>query len=501
MSGRTTFPIESIFLSKLIDYNKIIDNGFEIVKKIIDTEDITKKGAHDILFFITSSSEAYDLCKRLYGIDDKYGRVFCVEVYSGMDSKKQILAQDKELYKKKDNYDIKLVFATNVAESSLTIDGIKYVVDTGYELRSSYDPEIRAKLLDRKLITQAQAKQRMGRAGRTEPGICYHMYTQNEFENEMEKFPQPDIRVSDLTGPSLKLLSLESIDGVKDLIKVYSEFIEPPQERYIKSAVMQLTQLGALEMDGITKLGKLMAELNLDPMPGIALIFSRLYKCSNEIVEIISMMDTIKMNMSNLFTTPTALLKGKDDDTSALKYLEDKYKKARSKLKHKYGDHHSLLLIYNKFKKMYEKNKDNYAKMNEWTYSRFLKLDPLLKVMKYSKKIKRNLIKVIPKDLKAEDLNLEFNESIVKMDVDDRILACLIIGYRTNMATRKGKSEYRTIYAKDLKIKINKNSFLHLGKMLPKNIIYSELFISMGKSDLNIVSKTPQKLLEIFVNF
>ena len=67
--------------------------------------------------------------------------------------------------------------ATNVAESSLTIDGLKYVIDSGYELYSYFDPDIFGQILEKRLITKAQALQRRGRVGRTEPGICYHLLT------------------------------------------------------------------------------------------------------------------------------------------------------------------------------------------------------------------------------------------------------------------------------------------------------------------------------------
>ena len=193
ISGERTYPIQSIFLKSPVRYQEALDEGFKILVTTIHNDDVSKTGAHDILFFVTSSSEAFEMCRKL---QEELGKknikltqndnVFCVEVFAGMNPDNQKLAQDRDLYKTKGNYGRKVVIATNVAESSLTIDGIKFVIDSGFELKSSYDPDHRARRLDRKLITNAQAKQRMGRAGRTEPGVCYHLYTKNDFDNLME---------------------------------------------------------------------------------------------------------------------------------------------------------------------------------------------------------------------------------------------------------------------------------------------------------------------------
>ncbi len=416
-----------------------------------------------------------------------------------MDSKKQTLAQHRDQFKEEGNFIRKLVVATNVAESSLTIDGIKYVIDSGYELSSSYDPNKRAKKLDRQMISNAQAKQRMGRAGRTEPGICYHFYTKNDFENEMKKFPQPDIRVSDLSGPSLKLMSLDAITDVKHLLKIYSEFIEPPMENYIRTGINQLVQLGAIELNGITKLGKLMANINLDPMPALFVIMGKIYNCAYELINLVAMLDAIKMNMNSLFTSPKYLLKGKENDkqkyNKMLKQLEDKFNKEKSKFKHKYGDHISLINLFDTFNEMYEKNADNWQNQKEWANKRFIKLGALIKAKKYSQKLRRSLWRNIPKDFNASDIDIDFNPQILKMPVEDRVMICLLIGYQLNKAVKKNKNSYKTKYEHN--IQIDKNSFLQLNKTLPTNVIYSELFISMGRSELNIVSRIPSTLLDM----
>ena len=144
---------------------------------------------------------------------------------------------------KKDTELQRIIIATNVAESSLTVDGIKYVIDSGYELLSYYNPDKRGRVLEKGLITQAQAKQRMGRAGRTAPGICYHLYTKDDFENLMKKFPEPSIRVSNITNETLRLLNIESIESTDNVKKVFLDLIEPPSDKYINVAIKTLFDL------------------------------------------------------------------------------------------------------------------------------------------------------------------------------------------------------------------------------------------------------------------
>lgn len=511
IGGQTNYPIKSIFIDKDIQYNEILDKGFDILKEVAKKEKSESESdkAKDILFFITSANEAFDTCKKLSAIDST-SNVFCIEVYAGMDSKKQELAQDKDKYKTSNSYNLKVVIATNVAESSLTIDGIKYVIDSGHELSSSYDPDIKARRLDRQLITHAQAKQRMGRSGRTEPGICYHLYTQDTFENKMKKFPEPDIRVNNITDECLRLLDMPTINTIPNLINILTQFIEPPKESFIKDAVNTLIQLGLIKDEKLTDFGKLVANIGATSLvANVTLVYSYIYNCSYEMVKIIAMIDACKQNLDNVFILPTTILQSKKQSVDTVskeaiskamkeeKWLTDKFEKAKKKFRHKYGDHQSLLKIYEKFNDVCRKNRDKPDKMNklnEWCHTHFLKLDVLLKARMYYRKLNNNLERV------RDDLNSftstydpgKKGEKIIKSDIDDRILYCLSMGNSINTAHKvsgKKGDMYRTRYSKELPIKIDKNSFLYLYKKLPKNVIYTELFVMMGNANINIVSK------------
>jgi pre-mRNA-splicing factor ATP-dependent RNA helicase DHX15/PRP43 len=498
IGGKRNYPIESIFLKEDIDYNTLLEKGFEILIKILESDDVKSAGSHDIIFFVTSQNEANNICKKLNErvSDEKKnkkckitcdGDIFCVEVYSGMDGRRQDLAQDKDTYKINTQYVRKVVIATNVAESSLTIDGIKYVIDSGYELKGSYDPKLRAKKLDKQLITQAQAKQRMGRSGRTESGICYHLYTEKTFNN-MEKYPQPDIRINDITFDCLKLLGQERINTVDKLLEVLTEFIEPPNETYISSATRLLTQLGAIENNKISKLGMLLLDIPAtNVMSALSILFGKIYKCSNEIIKITALLDACRQNLSEVYILPTNIIK--DADEKKLEFITNKFTKSREKFRDKDGDHLSLLKIFEKYTKHMNKPED-------WAYDNFIKLNLLIKAKNNYMKLKNQTGKI--QNLTSDELDLNHYDEIDKLSVNERIIACFVLAYRTNTgALNKDKDSYRLQISSDVRARLNKMSFLLLKNNLPTNIFYNELSITQNKAELNIVSNIPKNIIKI----
>lgn len=488
IGGKTNYPIESIFLDESLEYKKILDKGVDIIENISNIKIDKTKESNGIIFFVTSSNEAIDTCKKINERIINKG-IFCIEVFSGMNPDKQNIAQEKDEYKKYGDYDRKIVISTNVAESSLTIEGIRYVIDSGYELFSKYDPDLRAKVLDRQMISQAQAKQRMGRTGRTEPGICYHLYARYDYEHKMKKYPEADILVSDITNDCLELLANDNIRTLPNLLQILTQFIEPPKELYIDTAVMTLMQLGFIVDNEISDLGYLAVQIGYNsPISNLFAIYGLALNCHKEINRIISMMEVCKNNLSEIYTLPSKIIK--DDSASTLrKKLEEKFTKTREKFRHKSGDHLSILNIYDKFYKTYKKNKDNYEKIRDWAYTNFLKIDTLLKAKQYSSKNKSQLSKVIQNiDTKILFKRLNLDENLLKKPLDERILTALSMSHNINRAYKNNKDFYSTKYSEDLKINIDRNSFLQL-KTLPKEVIYEELFINMGRPELNIVSK------------
>lgn len=504
VGGERLFPIASHFLNKSLDYNAALDEGFNTLIKILETDDPTTEGAHDIVFFITSSNEAFTLCRKLHKYIEEqknnckitcHGDVYCVELYANMPADKQELAQDRELYKKDTKYNRKVAIATNVAESSLTINGVKYVIDVGFELKSSYDPELHARRLDRGLITQAQAKQRMGRAGRTEAGICYHMYTESDFNTTMKKFPEPSLVTDDITGECIRLLNIENVQSFEKLLNILTQLIVSPKEEYIKSSLSSLIRLGIAEKSVITNFGRLVNDIPLDSLElAISSIYGKLYNCSNEILKIAAMIEVCKGNINDLYYMPTILMENKTEDKN-YKIMLEKFQSTKKKFSHKDGDHLSLLNIFDDFEKQYKQHHNNHQKLNEWAFNKFLKVNSLIKAVKQFKKNRQRFYTIESKQFNFEHLDIKENKEISNSPVNNRILCCLILGHQLNTAT-KTKSGYKTQFASD-NIKISRNSFILLKDKEPKNVFYHELFISMGKSDLVLVSNIPSSIMKI----
>ena len=223
----------------------------------------------------------------------------------------------------------KVVVATNIAEASLTIDGIYYIIDPGFAMQNVYNPK---QGLDSFVITpisQASAKQRAGCAGRTGPGKCYRLYTESTYCYEMSPTSIPEIQRINL---GLTTLTMKAM-GINDLLSF--DFMDPPSPQALISAMEQLYSLGALDEEGLlTKLGRKMAEFPLEPPLSKMLLASVDLGCSDEIFTIIAMIQT-----GNLFYRPRE--KQAQADQKKAKFFQPK------------GDHLTLLVVYEAWKSNY----------------------------------------------------------------------------------------------------------------------------------------------------
>jgi pre-mRNA-splicing factor ATP-dependent RNA helicase DHX15/PRP43 len=486
ITGKTNYPIESIFINSPIDVTQYLDKGYEIIKQIClqnDKNTTSKATFGDILFFVTSSNEAEEICKRV-SKDNLDG--FCIEVYSGMNAEKQDMALSIDKYKSVSKKNRKIVIATNVAESSLTIDNIKYVIDSGYELKSYYDPDKRAKILEKGIITVAQAKQRMGRSGRTGPGICYHLYTKSDFETRMKKFPEPSIRTSNIYDECLNLLARPDIQTVDKLNEILKNFIEPPNENYINLAIDMLSELKLIDENSeINELGKIVSDFRDDPCVSLSILVGKVYNCSKEVAAIFALIGAMKDNIGELFILPSNIINISDDnkqkDMNQLNALTNKFKEKQKKLAHLSGDHLSLLKIFTKYREL--RHNKNDKKINDWCYEYFIKRSVLEKAYKHYDKFKNRL-----RQIDQNTIPLVKDDKIASLDLSKRILYCIGYGFDINTAQRKKEDMYYTKYADQ--IKLGKDNFLMLkNKKYPAEVIYHILFIGLGRKEINIISK------------
>ena len=195
------------------------------------------------------------LLQRTKGLGTKIGELIILPIYSALPTDLQA-----KIFEKTPDGARKVVLATNIAETSITIDGIVYVVDCGFCKQTSYNPRTGMESLVVTPISKANAEQRAGRAGRVGPGKCFRLYTAWSFQNELDNDNIPEIQRTNLNSIALMLKSL----GINDLI--HFDFIDPPPPENLIRALEQLYALGSLNNDGdLTKLGRRMAEFPLDP--------------------------------------------------------------------------------------------------------------------------------------------------------------------------------------------------------------------------------------------
>jgi pre-mRNA-splicing factor ATP-dependent RNA helicase DHX15/PRP43 len=224
--GRT-FPVETFYTPEPEpDY---LEAAIRTVLQIHQAED-----EGDVLVFLTGEEEIEDACRKIKAEADELsssqpdlcGPLKVVPLYSSLPPAQQqrIFEPAPEPLKKGGPPGRKVVISTNIAETSLTIDGIVYVVDPGFSKQKVYNPRIRVESLLVSPISKASAQQRMGRAGRTRPGKCFRLYTEKDFVSELIEQTYPEILRSNLANTVLELKKL----GIDNLVTF--DYMDPPGE-------------------------------------------------------------------------------------------------------------------------------------------------------------------------------------------------------------------------------------------------------------------------------
>ncbi|CAG8627755.1 11317_t:CDS:2 [Acaulospora morrowiae] len=309
----------------------------------------TQESPGDVLVFLTGQNEIDKACRDLiarekdldYRTDVKYADevrgMVVYPIYSTLETMEQ-----KAIFDDPPRYTRKIVFATNIAQTSVTIPGIKYVVDSGFVKQKSYDPTTGMDALLVVPISQAAATQRAGRAGRTAPGKAFRLYSRESFE-KLDEETVPEIQRSSLLSTVLSLKKME----IKDILNF--EFIDPPDPLLVKNALRQLFLLGAIDNEGkLTSLGDEMSIFPLSPFLSRALIASaRQFGCSKEVMTIVSL-----LSVEEVFISPRTEKKQTEAD------------ERRKEFYHPSGDHLTLLNLF-------EAYQDN-GHSREWCRDRYL---------------------------------------------------------------------------------------------------------------------------------
>jgi HrpA-like RNA helicase len=230
----------------------------------LPASDYAARAMHDILIFQTAPDECERVAKALA---ERLPDARCVPLHGGLDKDEQ-----REAFEPVDTsrYKRKIVVATNIAEASVTIDGIGVVIDPGVSKQARYDPAKDATVLRVAAVSQASARQRAGRAGRTAPGVCFRLYTREEFE-DFDQDSTAELLRADATEAILAVLrqlerQTDWITDVRDF-----PFVEHPGEARLERALQQLLHLGALasaergSSSKLTPQGSRMARMRCSP--------------------------------------------------------------------------------------------------------------------------------------------------------------------------------------------------------------------------------------------
>jgi pre-mRNA-splicing factor ATP-dependent RNA helicase DHX38/PRP16 len=314
--GRT-FPVDILY-----GRNPCEDYVESSVKQAVQIHLQPSRG--DMLIFMPGQEEIEVTCDsitdRLSELEDA-PPLAVLPIYSQLPSDLQA-----KIFQKAPEGVRKCVVATNIAETSLTVDGIMFVIDGGFCKLKVYNPRIGMDALQVFPISQANANQRSGRAGRTGAGQCYRMYTQAAYRSEMLVATVPEIQRTNLANVVLLLKSL----GVENLLHFH--FMDPPPQDNILNSMFQLWVLGALDdTGGLTPQGRQMIEFPLDPPLSKMLIASVNMECSAEILIIVSM-----LSVPAIFYRP----KGREEESD----------QAREKFQVPESDHLTYLHVYQQWK-------------------------------------------------------------------------------------------------------------------------------------------------------
>lgn len=379
------------------------------VQTVFDIHSSEPEG--DILIFLSGRNEIQTTIEL---IQDHIGRIpktshgiLALPLYAGLSTEEQMYVFEPAPENKR-----KVICATNIAEASITVDGIVYVVDCGFVKLRAYNPTTRIEILTATPVSKASATQRAGRAGRTRPGKCYRLYTEDDF-NEFPESTVPEIQRSNLAPVVLQLKAL----GIDNLVRF--DFFTPPPAEQIAQSLELLFSLGLLDdYARLTKpLGTRLAEMALEPMLGKCLLSAAGFGCLPEMLSIAAMISL----QGNVWINHDGAKAG---ETSRRLFAAEE------------GDHLTLLNVYQAFTTKGKKDPT-------WCKQNSLNFKSLTKAMSIRAQLRRHL----------ERFGIDVGESTPANDVirvggvpkAELIRRCLTSGYFAHAARMESDGTFRNV--------------------------------------------------------
>ncbi|KEG02478.1 pre-mRNA-splicing factor ATP-dependent RNA helicase PRP16, putative [Plasmodium vinckei vinckei] len=365
-------------------------------------------------------------------------------IYSQLSSEQQ-----SKIFQK---YDLrKIIVSTNIAETSLTLDGIKYVIDTGYCKLKVYNQKIGMDVLQITPISQANANQRSGRAGRTGAGICYRLYTENTFLCDLYPNNIPEIQRSNLSNVVLLLKSL-NVENIFDF-----DFIDAPSKESIINSLHELWVLGAINNEGnLTETGQKMILFPLDPPLSKIIIYSEKFACTKEVLIIVSML-----------SSPSIFIETKEN-TETVESKKEKFAVPES-------DHLTLLNIYLQWR------------VHDYSYTWCNKNFIQYKSLNKAKEVYSQLSDII-KSLRIKNVSCNNKWDLVRKTICS--------GYFHNAAKLKSFSEYINLTT-NVACHVHPNSSLYNIGYTPDYVIYQEIVFTTKEYMRNVTTVDPEWLCEL----
>ena len=406
----------------------------------------------DILLFLTGKEEIDTACEILYDRMKALGPdappLHALPVYSALPSEMQ-----SKIFEPAPRGTRKCVVATNIAEASLTIDGIYYVVDPGFCKQNVYNAKLGMDSLVVVPISQASANQRSGRAGRTGPGKCFRLYTEIAYRNEMLPSNTPEIQRANLGNIVLTLKAM----GINDMLGF--DFMDPPPLQTMVTALETLYTLSALDDEGLlTRLGRKMAEFPLEPQLSKILIASADLGCSEEMLSIVGM-----LSVEDIFYRPKE--KQAQADMKKAKFFQPE------------GDHLTYLTVYQQWA--------NHKFSNPWCYENYLQA----RALRRAQDVRKQLTQLMDRyRLPVESCGKAFG----------RLRKAITSGYFMNAAKKDPQEGYKTLVE-------NQPVYVHPGSALfnrqPEWLLYHQLVLTSKEYMRSCMAIEPKWLVEVAPNF
>ncbi len=441
----TTFPLETFFVKGPVE-----DYVTASVQCVIEINEHVREDG-DILVFLPGKSDIQRAIDELSDmlatqrLNSRY-KLYPVTLHASLTTSEQLAALKPAPHGCR-----KVIFSTNIAETSITIDGVVFVVDSGLVKRKLYDPATGMYKLELENISKSSARQRAGRTGRTRPGKAYALYTFEAYR-QFPDFSPSELQTTDVTLTVLQMKAL-GIDNI-----LLFDLIDKPAKLNVMKAILNLRALGCVDGQGqlTPGIGVPLSELPVDPQMGKMIITSNEYGCSREIITIVAMMSVGDIFYSSI-----------DNEIKRKQSVEE-------------GDHLSYLNIYNS----YITNKRN---ASNWCTRHSLNLKNLEKADRFRYQLETQL----------RHLNIP---TVSSSSDPIQIQKCILSGLFMNLAQGQPDGTYRLI-GRQFQTPLWMHPESVLFKRIPDWVVFGEAVETTKLFMKQVTSIRKEWILEVALHY